>query len=179
MCGSGTFLVEAGMIASRTPPLLEHVKRRGMCVMRWKGCERAVWDDVVREGVAGIRPLRGVRIVGSDINGGAVELARQTIAATGFTNEISLIHGSCDTVAVASTEVTMAICNPPWGGRLTADLDLSWSTLGATLKKLGGGEAWVLCPPSELTGLLKLRRERGMTFWAAKDKLRFTQYIIR
>jgi hypothetical protein len=89
--------------------------------------------------------------------------------------------GKCASSGTTRTRARWGWRGARWGGRLTEDLETSWEALGRALRSEGmrGQEAWVLSPPSDLSGLLRMKAERKLSFSAARDKLRFTQYKIR
>ncbi|GMI39221.1 hypothetical protein TeGR_g12858 [Tetraparma gracilis] len=189
MCGGGTFLLEAAQLAADAAPLLAHAQASPLPIaaLRWRGADEAAWGAAVAAAAerraAGAKVLKGgqVRVVGNDAHAGSVGMARRALGGAGFGGvEVSL--GGCDEVALGKVEgaVILAV-NPPWGGRLTEDLEKSWEALGRALRSEGmrGQEAWVLSPPSDLSGLLRMKAERKLSFSAARDKLRFTQYKIR
>lgn len=195
MCGSATFLIEGGLIASDVAPLLKRVTSssyKPITALRWRSLSSpAHWAAVVSTatsraaaGLAASR-ARGLRLVGSDVESESVRLATEGLEAAGLGGVSSVVRGSCDEVDLDSEigegTVVRAVVNPPWGGRLEGNLEKAWSKLGTTLRhgKLKGQECWVLSPPTELSGLLKLRKSAQMSFSQADDTLRFVQYLLR
>ena len=71
------------------------------------------------------------------------------------------------------------VTNPPWGVRLTDDMEESWESLRYLLKTCSSGtEAWVLSGNKDATKHLGLRRSQSMVLKTADQDLRWIQYII-
>ncbi|KAI8473549.1 MAG: putative RNA methylase family UPF0020-domain-containing protein [Monoraphidium minutum] len=117
MCGSGTFLIEAALIATDAAPGL--LRRRGWPLERWHDFEAAAWRAAV-EGAEGARRRWGGAILGNDIHDGALQLAKAGAAAAGVPRLITLSQGGCGKWCPGRTP-TMVATNPPWGGRLLGD----------------------------------------------------------
>ena len=112
--GSGTILVEAAMIATKTAPGF-YRKRWGFERMpefseeAWKSCKKTFDDQRI--------PLASGKIMGADRDTSMVELARKHLEITGFSQNIDIL-----TRPIAkfrpTVSPTLAIMNPPYGDRL-------------------------------------------------------------
>ncbi|GAF05295.1 THUMP domain-containing class I SAM-dependent RNA methyltransferase [Saccharicrinis fermentans] len=85
MCGSGTILMEAVMLAKNYPPGL-HKKSFGF--MGWKDYDKKLWNKVVDEAKEKITHPR-LRIFGSDANIKAIDVARESALQFRFNRDIS------------------------------------------------------------------------------------------
>lgn len=157
MCGSGTLLVEAALMALDVAPGL---LRQGFGFERWQYHHANLWSRLVAE--AKQRDLRGVTsslpILGSDSDEEAVEASLRNLAEAG-------IRG----VAVVRRELAMAepvgdrpgilVTNPPYGIRLGVgtQLDQLYRRLGMTLK--GRFQEWT---GFVLTGNLDAAKQLGL-----------------
>lgn len=137
LCGSGTLLIEAAMMACHMAPglLRDYFGFQG-----WKGHDAALWQSLRDEAEAARRPSP-VLITGSDQSVEAVYQCRQNILAAGLEQEISVAHqalseGRCDTLPDTSTG--LLITNPPYGERLAADQSF-YSDLGQELSRYFAG----------------------------------------
>jgi putative N6-adenine-specific DNA methylase len=74
MCGSGTFVLEAAMIAANIPP---NFKRNDFGFMRWRNFDPALWEKILDEAKAKIK-IPTIRINGSDISVESIDIARQS-----------------------------------------------------------------------------------------------------
>ena len=93
LCGSGTFLIEAALMASQTPPGLMRIGESGFGFMRWLTHKSDAFHGYVRELEAGIKPLENHRFYGSDSDGKMVGIALRNIAKAGFDGLIDLKRG--------------------------------------------------------------------------------------
>ena len=71
MCGSGTFLIEAALMATHSAPGLY---RRRWPFERWPDFDAAAWRRVVADAKGACRPWKGT-LLGNDIHSGALSLA--------------------------------------------------------------------------------------------------------
>jgi 23S rRNA (guanine2445-N2)-methyltransferase / 23S rRNA (guanine2069-N7)-methyltransferase len=120
MCGSGTFVIEAALIAGDIAPGL---LREEPSLLRWKGHDAVIWAEVV-ESAQTRRDQRSnedwAPIVGCDRDPIALSHARACVHAAGLQNRIALHHA--DALALpASAPTGLLVCNPPWGLRLGSE----------------------------------------------------------
>lgn len=73
------------------------------------------------------------------------------------------------------------VTNPPWGLRLTDDIEESWDGLRHFLRDIcpDSTEAWVLSGDKSATKILRLRREKMVPIQTGEQHLRWIQYMIR
>lgn len=113
-CGSGTFLIEAAMIASKTPPGFFR-KKWGFTTLpdysenQWLSFKASVDKQIV--------PLKSGQIYGADKDENTFKTAYRHIKATSFRGLIDLQHQDISSYHPAKTP-QMVICNPPYGKRL-------------------------------------------------------------
>jgi 23S rRNA (guanine2445-N2)-methyltransferase / 23S rRNA (guanine2069-N7)-methyltransferase len=126
MCGSGTFLIEAAMIAADIAP---GINRDYFGFSYWKQHDKELWKrlkaEAERRREVGMAKLPV--IMGGDKNPQAVEAAIENIEAAGLAGKIEvleqrLIDWASDTKRVA--QAGLLVCNPPYGQRLGQDDDL-------------------------------------------------------
>ncbi|KAL4551698.1 hypothetical protein Ndes2526B_g05966 [Nannochloris sp. 'desiccata'] len=120
MCGSGTFLIEAALMATNTAPGLF---RRWWPFLGWPDADLDAWRDAVdsakdsaRSGAAA-SSTSGLTIYGNDWYSKALELSLRDIRASGMEKYIKLHHGNCKTWEFPQTP-SIVVTNPPWGKRL-------------------------------------------------------------
>ena len=114
-CGTGTLLIEAAFIAlSRAPGL----KRAFECE-KWGFMPQAEMKRLRAEAEEKFNAgrERPIQIAGSDIDGGALELARRHIAQAGLSGRITLEKRDLRDVTPRG-ESGVILCNPPYGERL-------------------------------------------------------------
>jgi|AntRauTorckE5430_2_1112549.scaffolds.fasta_scaffold00587_7 23S rRNA G2445 N2-methylase RlmL len=165
MAGSGTFCLEAALIAADHAPGLIRMKyyegessrnpHQAPPVARWKGSDRAQWKEMVLEAreraATGLEWIRAKDsncvIMGNEFNPSAASLALANIEKAGFSDFISINEGDCinwdlggeeDDDSPAKIVVpgrAIVVCNPPWGLRLNEDIEESWLSLKSFLRE--------------------------------------------
>jgi putative N6-adenine-specific DNA methylase len=122
MCGSGTFLIEAALMATNTAPGLY---RNWWPFLGWKDGSQdfGEWRDAVEEARDLRRIMRdddgdgGVLLYGNDVHAGALTLAQRDIMTAEVSHMIKLHHGNCAEWKLPH-KPCLVVANPPWGGRL-------------------------------------------------------------
>ena len=157
-CGSGTILVEAALIATRTAPGL---LGRRFGLSRHPAFDRRLFREVQEEARAEIRELDGCPIAGADLDEDALRAAAAAARGAGVDDLIRLKRADARelTVDAGSAVVT----NPPYGERLgeVAALAELYERFGVALKRgCRGASAHVLTGSKYLAGRLGLRAER-------------------
>jgi len=159
MCGSGTFAIEAALIAAdRAPGLL----RSNFGGLHLRGFDREAWQkmrsDVRRRSVRAHLPP----IVASDLDDAAIVAARANAQTAGCAHQIAF-H-VCDFAKTPLPEGPgLVVVNPEYGRRLgdAGDLKATYRRLGDMFKQqLPGWRAAVLCGDRELAGEVGLRPRR-------------------
>ena len=127
MCGSGTLLIEAAMMAMRYPPGLG---RDWHGFERWLGHDEAQWQTLVAEAKSAIcTPPEGLEIRGYDGDITAIRRAEASVAELGLSKLISVRPRSLNTLTRPSHRSMphgLVICNPPWGERLGDESSLTY-----------------------------------------------------
>jgi len=71
------------------------------------------------------------------------------------------------------------VCNPPWGLRLTEDIEESWLSLKSFMRgQCNSSEAWVLSGSKETTRYLRMKKSRSVVVKTADEDLRWIQYHV-
>ena len=167
LCGSGTLLVEGGLMAADAAPGL---LRRTWGFSGWRGHDAAAWAELRREAderrAAGLARLvarqRGApRILGFDRDARAVELARQTLRRAGLQEVARVEHRELAELRLPLgpvAEAGLLAANPPYGERLDEpELAGLYNLLGRTLRReFGGWRAAVLVADRRLGARLGL-----------------------
>lgn len=131
MCGSGTFVIEAALIALNIAP----GSHRAFGFEKLADFDSALWTRLRDEARAGERPRERLAIHGADINPREVERARLIAKRMGLENVVSFAVG--DIVEVTPPEPPgILVANPPYGVRVGERevLDDLYPKLGAALK---------------------------------------------
>jgi 23S rRNA (guanine2445-N2)-methyltransferase / 23S rRNA (guanine2069-N7)-methyltransferase len=157
MCGSGTFLTEAALIAADAAPALE---REYFGFSGWRGHDAALWDRLRGEARAR-RAARVPRrcIIGSDIDADAVRMAIANGEHAGVAAWLHVEKRALGEIAAPRGEAGLVVANPPYGERIGAESGLPelYCELGRTLReRFRGWQAAIL------TGNPSLARNLGI-----------------
>jgi 23S rRNA (guanine2445-N2)-methyltransferase / 23S rRNA (guanine2069-N7)-methyltransferase len=135
MCGSGTLLVEGALMAmDRAPGLL----RAHWGFDGWLGHEAGAWTELLDEADDRAEAGDGALpvIFGSDIDPGAVEIARACLKRAGIGTRAMLEAGSLGDMRLPpDAPPGLVVTNPPYGVRLGESDDLAalYAMLGERL----------------------------------------------
>lgn len=140
MCGSGTFPIEAALIARNIAP---GVFRKGYAFEKWPDFNANLFETIYNDD-SQERDFTH-HIYGYDNNRQAVEIATRNVKAAGLTSDISIQFQDFKDFTQPQTK-SMLITNPPYGERISApDLIGLYKMIGERLKhQFVDGEAWVL-----------------------------------
>ena len=158
MCGSGTFLCEAAMIAMNRAPGLE----RAFGFEKLAMFDAAVWRKLVESARARVQPAAELRIFGSDRYGDALKLARENLAALGADDAVPLKQADI-TEMPAPAAAGVLVTNPPYGVRLDDQRNLAelYPRIGDALKKkFSGWTAYIFTADMRLPKLIGLAASR-------------------
>ncbi|KUJ71338.1 bifunctional 23S rRNA (guanine(2069)-N(7))-methyltransferase RlmK/23S rRNA (guanine(2445)-N(2))-methyltransferase RlmL [Thiomicrospira sp. WB1] len=164
MCGSGTFLIEAAMMAADVAPGLASAER--MQLTRWRGHDDALWQRLLSE--AGQREADGLRklgaFYGSDVSHKSIQAAERAIAAAGFDDVIELKPMAVEQAhRWGPWQPGLVISNPPYGERL-GEIEAVrplYTKLGDLLKaEFEGWQAAILTCHDELAKAVGLKAKR-------------------
>lgn len=140
MCGSGTILIEAGLIALNIPP---GIYRKEFAFEKWKDFDEELFNKIYNDDSN--ERIFNYKIYGSDISPKAVGIAVENISNAGLSKYIEVKIQSVQQLESPSKNCLM-ITNPPYGERIKpSDLYAIYSSLGKTLKhKFIGNSAWII-----------------------------------
>ena len=181
MCGSGTLLLEAAMIAADYAPGL---LREYFGFIGWKKHDAACWKRLKTEALQ--RRKEGIEklpiIVGFDQNRHTVNTALAHIANAGLQKKIHVERRDiADAQPAESWQPGLLICNPPYGERLgdeeeTAEL---YTTFGNILKtQFVGWKAAMIISNPELGFRLGIRSEKPITFFNGALECKLLRFNI-
>ena len=156
MCGSGTFLIEAAMIAADIKP---GSFRETWPFAMWRDWDPELFESVLHEGDDEPREI-AFKIYGSDISPRAIDIAERNILSAGVDEYINLRVRSIQQWDEAPADGTpgVIVTNPPYGERLNpADIENLYRTLGTKLKKVFlGYHSWVISSNEECLAYIGL-----------------------
>lgn len=153
MCGSGTFLIEAALIAANINP---GIYRSNFAFESWPDFDRGLFEEIYNDDSGERTPP--CPIMGGDIDPEAVAIARKNIAAARVGDFVSLTCRSMEDWKENGAEGVL-VMNPPYGERLKPEkLDGLYTMIGKSLKHdFKGWNAWILGYRQDLFDFIKLK----------------------
>ena len=159
MCGSGTFLAEAGALALGLAP---NRLRNLWAFERLPGFDRELWRVIRDEPLPAPDPE--VRMFGVDLAREAIAASQRNLAAAGLLGHTDLVEGDAFAFDPPAGP-GLVLANPPHGERLVDSPEL-WKTLGDTLKKrYRGWKAVIFAGGASQGKLLGLKPTRRIPVW--------------
>jgi 23S rRNA (guanine2445-N2)-methyltransferase / 23S rRNA (guanine2069-N7)-methyltransferase len=170
MCGSGTFLFEALLIAGEIAPGAYHADDNPGA---WSGHNKTMWHELVsesrerrRQALASALP----RIIGYDIDKREVENCLENVRRAGLLKQISAGQADFHTVRfpVGGAGSGLVIANPPYGWRMDKERNLPglYNDLGRVLsKEFSGYKAAILAGDKRLAKAIGLQAEKLHTIY--------------
>ena len=148
MCGSGTLLIEAALIARNIAPGLF---RQSFAFEKWKDFDADLWSDIYNDD-SRERPFEH-RIYGSDASFYAIRQAEKNIKAAGVQQDVELKQIRMEEIKTSnlqsqiSNASPLVMLNPPYGERLKSNKEMEdlYSSIGTALKhQFAGATAWII-----------------------------------
>lgn len=159
-CGSGTLLIEAALIASKTAP---GYLRKVWGFMRHPEFSQMEWLKVKNEADAARIPLEGKKIIGCEIDSDMARICRGNLRAAGVLDGVDILR--VDFAEHTPVEAPdFLISNPPYGNRMM-DVAPNVASLGQLYRQLGHFMKQKLAKPSRaflFIGNLELTKEVGL-----------------
>ena len=154
MCGSGTLLIEAALIARGIAP---GSYGRSFAFQRWHDYDAELFRQIQEEAKAQQRPFDH-HIYGSDVAISAVQIARHNVRLAGLEEVIHVEHRALEDCP-SPAEPALLVTNPPYGERLRLrEGDALYSMIGERLKhNYPGCTAWIITDKAEHFAKIGLR----------------------
>lgn len=192
MCGSGTLLIEAALMATNTAPGLG---RQSWPFLEWPDARDFAtkeWKKLTEEAIDSRNPQKvkeNYEFFGNEIHPGALSLAVRDSEIAGVDSFINFHHGPCETWKLPSDIVKgrrqMIVSNPPWGGRLGNEGDdepalESWRELQQFLKggQCAHAEVFLLSGNPTVTQGLRMKAEQKYPLVIGGVDCRLLKYIV-
>ena len=175
MCGSGTILIEAAMLACDIPA---NLNRNEFAFEKWSDWDASLFDKIRQSQLKKVKPPVG-KIYGFDKAPSAVEKAIQNIKNASLedfihVNRANFFHSS----KIGETPLHL-LTNPPYGERLEGDIDRLYQEFGDTLKRnYPNTNAWMISSNFEAMKFVGLRPTRKIKLFNGKLESRLCLFPI-
>ncbi|HRU63144.1 MAG TPA: THUMP domain-containing protein, partial [Paludibacteraceae bacterium] len=145
MCGSGTLLIEAALIALNMPP---GIFRPSFAFEKWSDFDKELFDELYNDDSQ--EKTFEHKIYGSDVSARAMKIAEQNVKSSGLSKYIQLKAVPIEKLEPPSSHCFI-VTNPPYGERLPSkDIFDLYASLGSVLKhKFAGSTAWIISSNEE------------------------------
>jgi putative N6-adenine-specific DNA methylase len=154
MCGSGTFLLEAAMMALNIAP----GSKRGFAFQKFKHFDEAAWKKIQQEAKAREKKIGFQKLYGSDMDLRAVRVAKKNLEQAGLSEAVQISHVDFTEVVPPADRGTL-VANPPYGIRIGEDEELAalYPKMGEALKRqFAGWNTYFLTTDMRLPKLMRL-----------------------
>ena len=173
MCGSGTILIEAAMIACNIPP---NLMRKEFAFERWQDWDVDLFEAIEESLLKKTREF-DFNIVGFDKAPSAIRKAKNNIKQAHLGDYIMVQHEDFFTTQKESEAPLHMLFNPPYGERLDINFEVFYADIGRTLKHgYPGTNAWFITSNIEGLKHVGLRPSRKIKLYNGKLESRLVKY---
>lgn len=174
-CGSGTFPIEAAMIAANIAPGMN----RDFTAEEWTNMiDRKLWYECVKEAEDMIDTTVKVDIQGYDIDGDVIKAARENAKRAGVEH---MIHFQQRAVADLShpKKYGFIITNPPYGERLEdkADLPELYTQIGQAYQRLDSWSMFLITSYTDTEKYIRRKADKNRKIYNGMLKTYFYQFL--
>ncbi len=174
MCGSGTLLIEAALIAHNMSP---GIFRKEFAFEKWSDFDKDMFDRIYNDD-SQEREFKH-HIYGYDIDIKAVNTARLNVRAAGLTNDITVSEADFANFKKPQNK-SIIVTNPPYGERIsTPNLLATYRMIGERLKhEFTDNEAWVLSYREECFDQIGLKPSIKIPVYNGSLECEFRKYTM-
>jgi putative N6-adenine-specific DNA methylase len=155
MCGSGTILIEAAMIARRIAPGL----KREFASEKWPAIDKGFWDEARKAARAAILPEGELKIFGYDIDPERIKDSQANAKKAGVGQDIIFEQKDIKDLWINQPH-GIVICNPPYGIKLGSLKELTpiYVTMHHMFKSKPGWSLYILTGDDRFPDFFKRAR---------------------
>lgn len=174
MCGSGTILIEAAMIAANIPA---NLNRDVFGFESWNDFDVALYETIEDALLKRIREVP-FKIMGVDKDARTLNKAKANIKAANLSEFIEVEHRDFFGSEKPSDTYWHLVFNPPYDERLTlSDVSEFYSNIGNTLKRgYPGSQAWLITSNEDALKSVGLRPSKKIKVFNGKLPAKYVQY---
>lgn len=173
MCGSGTFLAEAAMIACNIPA---NINRKEFAFEKWSDWDNELFEKVETSLLNKTREFH-YTIKGYDKAPSAVMKAKSNIKNANLDDYIQIEEANFFDSEKETEGLLHMVFNPPYGERLDIDLERFYREIGDTLKQsYPGTNSWFITGNIEALKFVGLKPSRKIKLFNGKLESRLVKY---
>lgn len=173
MCGSGTFLTEAAMIACNIPA---NINRKGFAFQKWPDFDAPLYDTIVQASLKRAKDFHH-KIIGYDKAPSAVRKAQDNVEEANLAEWIVIERKNFFKSEKTTQGPLHMVFNPPYGERLSLDMEEFYKGIGDTLKQgYPGTHAWFITSNLPALKFVGLRPSRKIKVYNSHLESRLVHY---
>ena len=175
MCGSGTILAEAAMIACNIPA---NINRKEFAFEKWNDWDNDLFDKVTDSLLKKTRDFH-YTIKGYDKAPSVIIKAKDNIKNANLDEYVSIYNQNFFSTQKETEGKLFMVFNPPYGERLDIDLERFYREIGDTFKQnYPNTEAWFITANLEALKFVGLKPSRKIKLFNGKLEARLVKYEI-
>ena len=175
MCGSGTILAEAAMIACNIPP---NLMRKEFAFERWNDWDVELFEKIEASLLNKTRDFHH-KMFGFDKSPSAVVKAKDNLKNAHLDEFVIIKHEDFFKTQKGGEEKLHMVFNPPYGERLDIKMESFYKAIGDTLKQgYPNTDAWFITSNLEAIKHVGLRPSRKIKLMNAKLESRLLKYVM-
>ena len=172
-CGSGTLLVEAGLLASGIP---SNIERQHYAFKNLKNYDATLWEEIYQNAPRIVRELP-CTLIGGDISDEMVLKARRNLRTFSFGRFVEIHSTPFDKLKIEPP--VFILTNPPYDERLSTDIEELYGTFGTWLKhQMAGSKACVISGSLEGFHAIGLKASKKDRIFNGDIECEFRQYDL-
>jgi len=173
MCGSGTILAEAAMIACNIPA---NINRKEFAFERWSDWDNDLFDQIMNSLMKKVKEFH-YTITGYDKAPSAVMKAKDNIRNANLDEYVKISERNFFDTEKETRGPLHMVFNPPYGERLDIEMERFYREIGDTLKQsYPGTNAWFITANLEALKFVGLKPSRKIKLFNGKLEARLVKY---
>lgn len=175
MCGSGTLIIEAAMMANGIPP---GIYREKFGFESWKDYDADLFEEIQEEELEA--EAEDINVFGSDVSEIAIRVAKYNIENASLSKKINLLIKPLEGYNPPQDNNGVVVTNPPYGERIKKnEINAFYKVLGDKFKQsYGGYKVWMISSNFEAIKHVGLHPDEKITLFNGPLECKFLKYDI-
>ena len=175
MCGTGTFLIEAAMIAKNIAP---NLNRLSFAFEKWKDWDNELFE-IIEESVRSKEIDFDYKLYGFDISNAMVKKAQKNIEVSEIDIDIDIVKKDFLNSKKTDEDKLHILINPPYDKRISTDVNVLYKKIGDTLKNnYLYSDVWIITANLEAIKSIGLRSNNKIKLYNSNLESRLLNYAI-
>lgn len=175
MCGTGTFLIEAAMIAKNIAP---NLNRLSFAFEKWKDWDNELFE-IIEESVRSKEIDFDYKLYGFDISNSMVKKAQKNIEVAEIDIDIEIVKKDFFNSKKTDEDKLHILINPPYDKRISTDVNVLYKKIGDTLKNnYLYSDVWIITANLEAIKSIGLRSNNKIKLYNSNLESRLLNYAI-